>query len=453
MSDSVQCDHTDGGEGVHTPQPERDACLSIETLQSPQQIHAINGQISRLQSPATTTTTTTVIDMPEQSTPITSTLGPTHTDRHPLQPPAVVAELESDAVVQGPLDRGEDRTLWLAAELLIMILLRVPIEALWDGACSPCRRWHQLTQSIEVQRRKRGGGGRWDAYANRWIQPRTLVGHVGPVRTLAVGPNGMVYSGSDDGTVKVWALSDSASTPVHTLHCFPGQVSAVAIGHDGTVYTGSPQTMHVQVWSSPTAESPRRLVGHTLGITSLCVDGDSKLYSGSVDSTVRVWSTTAESHCWTLKGHSRAIRAVVVAGNDRVVSASDDRTLRVWSSEDGTLLFVLHGHTGSVCSLVAGVNNTVYSGSFDRTVSVWSTEDGSRICRLRHRRNPVLALACGADHRVYTGVWDGRVSVWAGGTDGSHLHTAYGRSAALSLAVAQDGRVLCGSADHAIRVW
>jgi WD40 repeat protein len=56
---------------------------------------------------------------------------------------------------------------------------------------------------------------------------------------LAVGPDGKVFSGSSDRTVRVWSGVNGAQ--LHTLkggmgavHC----VCALALGRDGTMYSG-----------------------------------------------------------------------------------------------------------------------------------------------------------------------------------------------------------------------
>lgn len=360
-----------------------------------------------------------------------------------------LALAELDAAVNAPVHGNEDPTLWLPNELMILILTHVPLESLWSGACSPCRRWHQLSRSPEVRRRLRGT--RWLAYAKKWIQPKTLVGHSGSVRALAVGLDDKVYTGSDDGTVRVWSLNDSFRVPVKVFHCFPSAVSAIAVGHDGKLYTGSQHIVHVRVWSTPSTP-PMRLQGHQSGVTALAVGHDGKVYSGSTDTTVRVWSADSGEHLWTLEGHTRAIRALVIATNGRVVSASSDRTIRVWASDNGAHLHTMEGHSHVVCALAVGPNNLVYSSSFDKTIAVWSAADGTRIRRLRYRANRVTALTSDGD-RLFSGVWDGTLSIWSCSYENPLLHTAHDGGSVLSLATTRSGRLLCGSGDHTIRVW
>jgi len=65
---------------------------------------------------------------------------------------------------------------------------------------------------------------------------QTLVGHTGAVTVLVVGPNGNVYSGSLDRTVRVWSGGNGA--PLQTLNTSAGTVFALAVGCDGTLYAG-----------------------------------------------------------------------------------------------------------------------------------------------------------------------------------------------------------------------
>ena len=58
-----------------------------------------------------------------------------------------------------------------------------------------------MRESSLVKRRKREE--RWVAYEAMMIAPRELQGHANSVWALAVGPDGKIYSGSTDGTIRV----------------------------------------------------------------------------------------------------------------------------------------------------------------------------------------------------------------------------------------------------------
>jgi WD40 repeat protein len=309
------------------------------------------------------------------------------------------AESELNALVNAPVSGGRDPFEWLPDELIVMIVLMLPFEVLWSGACERvCQRWSRLVQSALVKRRKRDG--RWAAYEEGVIKPRELEGHTLGVRALAVGLDGKLYSGSDDTTIRVWS------------------------GVDGT---------HLQT-----------LVGHMSWVCALAVGLDGKVYSGSYDKTIRVWSGVDGTHLQTLVGHTDWVEALAVGLDGKVYSGSWDKTIRVWSGDDGTHLQTLVGHTSTVYALAVGLDGKMYSGSSDMTIRVWSGVDSTHLQTLLGHTNVVWALAVGLDGKVYSGSWDKRIRVWSG-DDSTHLHTLKGLEGnVFALAVMRDGTLVSG---------
>jgi WD40 repeat protein len=314
------------------------------------------------------------------------------------------AESELDALVNAPVSGGRDPFEWLPDELVLMIMLMLPFEVLWSGACKRvCQRWARLTESAPVKRRKRDGC--WAAYEAGLIKPRELEGHNQGVCALAVGLGGKVYSGSEDKTIRVWS------------------------GDDGT---------HLQT-----------LVGHTSWVCALAVGFDGKkMYSGSKDKTIRVWSGDDGTHLQTLEGHTSSVRALTVGLDGKVYSGSEDKTVRVWSVTDGTHLQTLEGHTHDVRALAVGLDGKVYSGSEDETIRVWSCTDGTHLQTLEGHNYCVTSLAVGHDGNVYSGSHNSTIRVWSA-TDGTHLHTLEDLFVELegwvyALAVMRDGTLVSG---------
>jgi WD40 repeat protein len=278
-----------------------------------------------------------------------------------------MAEVESEleAAVAAPAGGGRDPTSWLPDELLMVIVLLLPFETLWKGQYTAvCRRWRTLGESGPVQRRKRTG--KWEAYAKGWIQPRRLEGHNDCISCLAASFGDTIYSGSYDGTVRVWR----GGKEIRMLEGHTDIISGLAVGPDGTVYTGSTDDT-VQVWSGEDGTHIRTLSGHSGFVRSLAVGLNGRLYTGSLDSTIWVWSTRDGAHIQTLEGHTKAVRVLLWGLDGRVYSASSDGTIRVWSGDDGAHLQTLEGHTKGVHSLVWGPEGKLYSASYDRTIRVW----------------------------------------------------------------------------------
>ena len=124
---------------------------------------------------------------------------------------------------------------------------------------------------------------------------RSLEGHTGPVKCLAVSGNRLV-SGSHDRSVKVWAMRAGTA--------WPCELTLVFGGRDGVV---GGEVNALAIWRG-------------------------KVLSGSVDKSVRVWDMEAGTHDTALTGHTGEVRALVVHGDrDRLFSGSADGTIREWA--------------------------------------------------------------------------------------------------------------------------
>jgi WD40 repeat protein len=181
-----------------------------------------------------------------------------------------------------------------------------------------------------------------------------------------------------------------------------GIVWALAIAADGTLFSGASDDGPIRVWSE--GEHVRTLVGHTADVRALAIGTHGKVYSGSIDSTVRVWSISDGALLATLEGHNMTKVFKVAVGLDGTVySGSSDAMIRAWSGEDGTLLRTLHGHTAVVCALAIGGDGTLYSGANDKTVRVWCGGTGAALYSLP-MDSLICALAVGPNGKLYAGL-------------------------------------------------
>ena len=64
-----------------------------------------------------------------------------------------------------------------------------------------------------------------------------LKGHTGAVTRVAVSSEGLIYSGSDDNTVRVW--NPETCNTICSLIGHSGTITSIAVLPDGRVVTGS----------------------------------------------------------------------------------------------------------------------------------------------------------------------------------------------------------------------
>lgn len=264
----------------------------------------------------------------------------------------------------------------------------------------------------------------WDPATGACIA--TLVGHTGPVRTLAAGAGGLIFSGSYDGSVRAWdaraptggaGLGGPACAAVLTGHASAVRALAAAAptagdGGGSLVFSGSDDAT-IRAWDVRGLRCVATLAGHDDNVRVLAAGpagrpgaspsaaGGSRslLFSGSWDRTIRAWRCDTLACERVLAGHTEAVLALAV-GDGVLASGSYDASVRLWDLATLRPGPVCGGH-GDAVRVLAARGRTVFSGSYDGSVGVWEA-------------GPTMAVGGGGG-----GGADGRASGEGGGGRGS----------------------------------
>ena len=172
-----------------------------------------------------------------------------------------------------------------------------------------------------------------------------LRGHGGPVRALAVSPDGTTaISGSFDTSAIRWSLARGSAEQVLRFH--ESAVNAVAVAPDGRLITGG-EDGRIGVWKPGEAQPATVYEGHTAPVVSLAVSPDgSTIASASWDRTVRLWPIGGGAR--VLEGHNQNVNGVAFTPDGKsLVSASYDLTVRIWP---------LDGNAPTITTLPSPVN-------------------------------------------------------------------------------------------------
>ena len=167
--------------------------------------------------------------------------------------------------------------------------------------------------------------------ANLISQPALaqMRGHGGPVRAVAVAPDGgSAISGSFDTSAIRWSLPRSAAEQVLRFH--ESGVNAVAFLKDGRAVTGG-EDGKLAIWKPGVPLPERTFEGHTAPIVALAVSPDgSTIASASWDRTIRLWPVAGGAPR-VLEGHTQNVNGVAFTADGRsLVSAGYDATVRIW---------------------------------------------------------------------------------------------------------------------------
>ncbi|MEA2906657.1 MAG: cytochrome c [Alphaproteobacteria bacterium] len=223
-----------------------------------------------------------------------------------------------------------------------------------------------------------------------------LRGHGGPVRALAISPDGTTaISGSFDSSAIRWSLETNAAEQVLRFH--DGAVNAVAILNDGRIAT-SGEDARIAIWT-PGAQQPSAVLeGHTAPVVALALSPDgTTLASASWDHTARLWPLAGGAPR-VLEGHAQNVNGVAFAPDGgALVTVGYDATLRIWPlAGDAPVTVTLPAPLNAVA--VAPDGEIVAAGA-DGKVYVLSAA-GELRGDVEAGPAPIVALAVSGDGRL-----------------------------------------------------
>lgn len=209
--------------------------------------------------------------------------------------------------------------------------------------------------------------GSWDKTLKVWRLSdskciESVNAHDDAVNSVVVGFDGLIFTGSADGTVKVWRRELVGKSTQHvlveTLLKQENAVTSLAVnGKAGAVYAGSSDGL-VNFWEREKhfISHGGLLRGHKLAVLCLAAAGN-LVFSGSADKSICVWRREEggiHTCISVLTGHSGPVKCLAVEEYDgdydepdqrwRLYSGSLDKSVRVWSvSENAPNLKQLDG--------------------------------------------------------------------------------------------------------------
>ncbi|MFL9455235.1 MULTISPECIES: WD40 domain-containing protein [Nostocales] len=306
----------------------------------------------------------------------------------------------------------------------------------------------------------------WDISKGECIQ--VLQGHTRRVWSVAFSPNptdsplgGIVASGGDDCTIKLWDIT--AGKCLKTLHEHTEGVSSVAFHPRGHLLASGSGDGTIRFWDVAGGQCLKILEGHEGGVSSVAFSPDgSLLATGSEDRTVRLWNIK-EARCLKIfQGHVGLVWSVAFSPDSNLLATGcEDRTVRLWDISEGNCIRVLDGHTNRVWSvafspiLQNGFGSILVSGSKDQTVRLWNVSNGSCLRTIRGYTNWIGWIAFSPNGKLLASANEDRtVRLW-NVADGKcqvvlkgHTHQVW------SVAFNPNGKIVAsGSEDRTIRLW
>ena len=279
-----------------------------------------------------------------------------------------------------------------------------------------------------------------------------LRGHGGPVRALAISPDGQtVVTGSFDSTAIRWSLARNAAEQVLRFHA--DAVNAVLLLRDGRSATAGADG-RIAIWTSGKTEPDAVLEGHTAPIVALAASTDgAMLASASWDQTVRLWPL-AGGVPRVLEGHAQNVNGVAFAPDGRtLVSVSYDQSVRIWSLSGPSAPTVV-AMPAQLNAVAIGGDGEIAAGGADGRV-YFVDGNGARTGEVTAGPRPVISLAISPDGALVAAASIGGSVAVIDRKTRVLRRTLVGPGLPVwSVAFLPDGRtLLTGGADNIVRRW
>jgi len=298
--------------------------------------------------------------------------------------------------------------------------------------------------------------------------PLLLEGHTRDVRSVGFGSDGtIVYSGSQDGTVKEWDVATGILNRTLSLWDNFGyeatdtkrdlEVWSIAFDADRTLLAAGRLDGTVHLWDLKTSRERTVLRGHKAGISGLAFSPDgTALVSAGHDGAVILWDVATGTARTTLSGFRGWGSSLAFSPNGKIVAfGGADMTIRLWDAVKGAELAHLEGHTGTVGNLAFSPDGqTLASSALDGTLRLWDVETGSQRPFLVNAY-AVTSLGFSPDGTTLASSTEyGALQLWDTTTGEQRSVPAAHTSPVTNIAFSPEGRTLAsGGEDGLIRLW
>uniref|UniRef100_A0A665XBU3 Notchless protein homolog 1 n=1 Tax=Echeneis naucrates TaxID=173247 RepID=A0A665XBU3_ECHNA len=253
----------------------------------------------------------------------------------------------------------------------------------------------------------------WDTLLGRC--EKILTGHTQSVTCVKWGGDGLLYTSSQDRTVKVWRAKDGVQC--RTLQGHAHWVNTLALSTDYVLRTGAFEpataTVNLQDLTGSLEEIKERALQRYNKVRGSVPE---RLVSGSDDFTLFLWNPAeGKKPLARMTGHSALVNEVLFSPDTRLLaSASFDKSIKIWDGRTGKYLMSLRGHVASVYQVAWSADSRLLvSGSSDSTLKVWDIKSGKLNMDLPGHADEVYAVDWSPDgQRVASGGKDKCLRIW-----------------------------------------
>ncbi|XP_078278153.1 notchless protein homolog 1 [Rhinoraja longicauda] len=301
----------------------------------------------------------------------------------------------------------------------------------------------------------------WDPSTGKQIG-KVLTGHSKWITYLCWEPLHLnpqcryLASASKDGSVRIWDTLLGRCDKILTSHT--QSVTCVKWGGDGLLYSSS-QDRTIKVWRAEDGVMCRTLQGHAHWVNTMALSTDYVLRTGAFEPAEATIVHRDRNDTLEEQKHKALQRYEQTRGQgpERLVSGSDDFTLFLWRpAEDKKPLARMTGHQALINEVCFSPDTRlIASASFDKSVKLWDGKTGKYLASLRGHVSAVYQIAWSADSRLLaSGSSDSTLKLWDVKAQKLSVDLPGHADEVYAVDWSPDGqRVASGGKDKVLRIW
>ncbi|HED35107.1 MAG TPA: WD40 repeat domain-containing protein [Gammaproteobacteria bacterium] len=242
----------------------------------------------------------------------------------------------------------------------------------------------------------------------------TLLGyHAHPVNKVCVSQSGnYAVSASSDCNLYLWNLKNNQLEQVLKGHS--SDVEDFVFINDELGASAS-RDWRIIIWNLKTGAIVRILSGHEGDVTSIYYF-DGKLYSYSLDRTLRIWALNSGRQLKTTGPFNTDTTSFAInAERNRFVLGSDSGLIEVFNINTGRIISSIRGHQFAIKKvMISPENGDILSAAYDQKIQLWNPATFKIKQTLEvHDSLWERSLNWSLDNsQVIGGTFDGTVLIW-----------------------------------------
>lgn len=322
------------------------------------------------------------------------------------------------AVSDGESDKANGQMrIWTLPVMQCALTLRGHTAQVWDAI------YHHDTGSVI--------SGSHDASIRFWSvtdgkEKRTLAGHLPPVPTVAVSPDGRTLAaGLRGGLIHLWHLDGPPSdVPFRTLVTRQVSLWRVRFLGDGSRLVSTGIDGSVKLWNLALGDIqiPELLVDHSeLAVSPSLAIWNDRVASCGEDGVTYLWDPR--------RGRRKLVRdddyriplgGIAFSPDGKTVATGDARgNILLWDFAAGKLIDTIFAHIGKVEALAYSSDGLrIASGGADMSIKVWSTTTNLQLLTLQSHTDALTSLSFIRNDKVLvSSSEDGTVKLWRAASD------------------------------------